>query len=65
MMHCSGWRTLMFTLRRRASTMDVMSWAICMRASNSLSTNASSHTGNFARWTEATLSRPVTAIKSM
>ena len=51
MMLCRGWRTLMFTLRRRARTIEVIFWAISIRASRSLSIRLSSVTGNVSRWT--------------
>ena len=42
---CSGCLTLIFTLRRKASTMDVIFWAIPMRASSSASMTDSSTSG--------------------
>ena len=63
--HCNGWRTLMFTLRRNANTIEVTSCAICIRASNPLSIISSLYSGNLARWIDTTLSRPVATIKSL
>ena len=65
MMHCKGWRTLMFTLRRKANTIEVTSCAICMRTSSSLSIISSLYSGNLARCTDTTLSRPVAVTKSI
>ena len=65
MIHCRGWRTLIFTLRRNANTIDVTSCAIFIRASSSLSMLFSWYSGNLAKWTDTTLSRPVAVIKSV
>ena len=62
---CNGWRTLIFTLRRSANTIDVIFCAISIRASNSLSMQLSSATGNEARCTESKCSRPVALVKSV
>ena len=64
MIHCNGWRTLIFTFRRSANTMEVTSCAICIRASNALSIISSLYSGNLARWMETTVSRPVAEIRS-
>ncbi len=45
----SGWRTLMFTLRRRASTIDETCWAIDIICSNSPSMSEESQTGKVAK----------------
>ena len=64
MMACNGWRTLMFTLRRRASTIDVIFCAIAILSSRSASMTLSSNSGYVARCTEHTLSRPVAFVRS-
>ena len=41
----SGWRTLMFTLRRKASTIEEICWAAAIISSSSLSISEASETG--------------------
>ena len=53
------------TLRRKAKTIEVTSCAICIRASSSLSIISSLYSGNLARCTDTTLSRPVAVTKSI
>ena len=59
----SGWRTLMFTLRRRASTIDETRCASDIVSSSSLSASDGSAAGNCARCTEPSW-RPLTAFRS-
>ncbi len=61
---CSGWRTLIETLRRRASTSEVTRCARAMRSSRRASIASASHAGNAARWTDSSAWRPLTAFRS-
>ena len=60
----SGWRTLMFTLRRRASTIDETCWAMDIICSNSPSMSEESQTGKVERCTDSSVWRPLTAFRS-
>ena len=61
---CNGWRTMIASFLRRASTIDDICCASFMRYSSSVSTAASSHSGNLARCTDWASPRPVTEVKS-
>ena len=62
---CNGCLTIIFIFLRSANPIEDTFCANSMRVSNSLSITVSSQTGKSARWTEATWSRPVVAIKSI
>ena len=62
-----GWRTFMFTLRRRASTIDDALCARSILSSRSLSTQAASYTGMDSKCTDpapGTRSRYILSIKN-
>ena len=61
----SGWRTLILTLRRSASTIDDTRCASDIISSNSASINALSASGNEARCTDSSVWRPLTAFRSV
>ena len=46
----NGWRTFILTLRRNAKTIEVMRWAMSIRASRSVSMTASFATGQRSKW---------------
>ena len=61
----SGWRTLIDTLRRRASTIDETFCASDIISSRRASISRSSAVGNAARCTDSSLWRPLTALRSV
>ena len=61
----SGWRTLIETLRRRASTIDETRCASDIISSRSGSISRSSASGKVDRWTDSSVWRPLTAFRSV
>ena len=60
----SGWRTLIETLRRRASTIDDTRWASDIISSRSASISFPSAFGKVERCTDSSVWRPLTAFRS-
>ena len=61
----SGWRTLIDTLRRRASTIDETFCARAIMSSSRASISPSSAFGKAARCTDSSVWRPLTALRSV
>ena len=61
----SGWRTLIETLRRRASTIDETFWASDIISSSRVSISRSSAFGKVERCTDSSVWRPLTALRSV